>query len=91
MDLWLYQRVSSLVVGDSGWSCRATPCLLLGTQPQVVSFCRIELSSGRRLFPKLVWPLRGLFAFLKRKWWTRASGKVLWVWRQGGFQRYSRS
>ncbi len=40
----------SLVVGDLGWSCQAIPCLLLGIQLQVVSFCRTGLSSGRQLF-----------------------------------------
>ncbi len=91
MDLCICQKVSSLVMGDSGWSCRATPCLLLSIQLQVVSFCCIGLSFGRRLFPELVWPLHGFSAFLKQRWWTQASGRVPWVWRQGGGQCYSRS
>ncbi len=41
-----------------------TPCLLPDTLLQVVSFCHIGLSFGRRLFPELVWPLHGFSAFL---------------------------
>ncbi len=53
MDLCVYRRVSSLVVGDSGWSYRATPCLLLGTRLLVVSFVVLGFHLGGGFFQSL--------------------------------------
>ncbi len=53
MDLCVYRRVFSLVVGDSGWSCRATPCLLPDTLLQVVSFVVLGFHLGGGFFQSL--------------------------------------